>query len=155
MSAGTIQTGAGQCSFLGLASVGTLLFPHLLRELLQPGGRSTVDLLDEDGSLRQEQPAIFCSACTHLITTEDQRCEIAGSHRHTFFNPAGIVYELGCFTRAPGCGLVGEPSADFSWFAGHLWRIAVCARCAAHLGWRFQSADATFYGLILANLQSG
>ena len=40
--------------------------------------------------------------------------------------PIIICYGLFCFARAPGCSLAGEASAEFSWFAGYVWRIALC-----------------------------
>lgn len=131
-------------------------FPYQLREVIAPGRRQRVkELEDEDERLEEEHPALFCRACSHTITTGNQRIEVSGSHRHTFFNPVGIVYELGCFGSAPGCSLVGESSAEFSWFPGCVWRIALCRKCGVHLGWRFQSAELSFYGLILAHLQGG
>ena len=43
------------------------------------------------------------------------------------------------FTRvAPQHVLLhGLPTTDWSWFEGYSWQIAVCARCYAHLGWRY------------------
>jgi len=136
-------------------AVGGFLFPVLLREAVEQERDRVKDLEDEDEELYKDEPAILCRACSHTITTGDQQIEVAGSHRHTFFNPVGIVYELGCFARAPGCSLAGEASAEFSWFAGYVWRIALCGKCGIHLGWRFQSAEMSFYGLILSHLQSG
>lgn len=137
------------------AALGGFLLPVLLREAVEQERGRVEDLEDQDDELREEEPAILCRACSHIITAGDQQIEVAGSHRHTFFNPVGIVYELGCFARAPGCSLAGESSAEFSWFAGYLWRIALCGQCGIHLGWRFQSAEISFYGLILSHLQSG
>jgi len=128
---------------------------HLLREPADPESGQVIELDEQDEELRDEQPVIICRACRHAITTGDQRLEVSGSHRHTFFNPAGIVYEIGCFARAAGCSLAGETSGEFSWFPGYLWRIAICGGCGTHLGWRFQSADSAFYGLILPKLQIG
>ena len=79
--------------------------------------------------------------------------QVRGSHTHTFFNPAGIVFELGCFQGAPGCLVVGEPSFEFTWFPGHTWRIALCRQCQMHLGWLFVNQDAFFHALILSKLR--
>jgi hypothetical protein len=87
-----------------------------------------------------------------VVTGGEQRFAVGGAHRHTFFNPAGIVYEVGCFRQAVGCIASGPPSAEFTWFAGHLWRIALCRRCRTHLGWHFTSGDESFFGLILPRL---
>ena len=93
-----------------------------------------------------------CRSCGHPVTSRDRAIEVAGGHRHTFFNPAGIVFELGCFAAAPGCAVAGIPTDEFSWFAGHVWRVALCGGCGRHLGWKFSSGDGGFYGLILPQL---
>lgn len=97
--------------------------------------------------------AIFCRACGQVVTGREQGIEVSGGHCHTFFNPVGIVFELGCFRRAPGCLVVGPPSSEFTWFADHLWQIALCRRCRTHLGWLFARGDQEFFGLILPRLQ--
>jgi hypothetical protein len=109
----------------------------------------------EERQERDTRPseAILCLACGGVVTDREQKISIGGSHAHTFFNPAGIVYELGCFQQAPGCLLAGEATAEFTWFAGHLWRFALCRRCRTHLGWFFEMGEKTFYGLILARLR--
>ena len=116
---------------------------------------------EEDGRpavKRRRQPAskneegIRCRACGQVVTGGEQRMAVGGAHRHTFFNPAGIVYEVGCFRQAAGCIASGPPSAEFTWFAGHLWRIALCRRCRTHLGWHFTAGDESFFGLILPRL---
>ena len=122
--------------------------------------------LREDGRGRQNRPvrkeqqeravkpieAICCRACGSVVTGRNQRMQVSGSHHHTFFNPAGIVYELGCFHQAPGCLVTGAPSAEFTWFPGYLWRVALCRRCRVHLGWLFIMEGNFFYGLILTKL---
>lgn len=95
---------------------------------------------------------LFCRRCGNHITGEESRMTVDGSHRHTFFNPAGIFFELACFRSAPGCFVHGEASGLFSWFAGYQWRIALCGRCAAHLGWRFENLEEIFFCLIIPHL---
>jgi hypothetical protein len=81
------------------------------------------------------------------------RIGVDGLHRHVFFNPHGLVFELGLFAAAPGCVPVGPLVAEFSWFPGYAWRACLCARCAAHLGWLYRSeAGSGFHGLILDRL---
>ncbi len=80
------------------------------------------------------------------------RISVESSHNHTFFNPAGIVFEIGCFSKAPGCGIVGEASSEFSWFAGTKWTTAICSGCLCHLGWLFEGRGEPFFGLILTSL---
>jgi hypothetical protein len=100
-----------------------------------------------------ESEAILCRACGAAITAREHAIDIDGRHAHTFFNPAGVLYEIGCFAAAPGCANAGRPTAAFSWFADYRWRYAFCAGCGAHLGWQFvgRAADA-FWGLVLARL---
>jgi hypothetical protein len=97
---------------------------------------------------------IRCRQCGHGVTRPRLSVSRSGAFHHTFANPHGIVFEIGCFTRAEGCALVGPPSNEFSWFPGYDWRVAVCRACLIHLGWRF-SAPATdpFFGLIIDRLR--
>lgn len=99
---------------------------------------------------------IFCRQCRHIITFPSEMRIVGGSHLHSFANPQGIVYEIGCYNNAVGCGYVGSPSKEFTWFSGYSWRIAVCNRCQIHLGWRFSNADKhSFHGLITGRLTVG
>ena len=101
------------------------------------------------------EAAILCRNCRHLVTHPRERVAMAGSHRHSFANPAGLVFEIGCFRQAPGCRHAGPASPEFSWFPGYLWRIALCRGCRMQLGWRFESpGELGFSGLILACLLS-
>ena len=77
---------------------------------------------------------------------------VNGSHQHTFFNPAGVVYEINCYSQARGCVVHGLPTDEFSWFKGYVWQYAACITCQEHLGWFFSSSDTTFYGLIAGKL---
>lgn len=97
--------------------------------------------------------AIYCKSCGRTVTSKDQKISVHGAHTHTFFNPAGIVFELGCFGVAPGCQNAGEATSDFSWFAGYVWSFALCDRCNSHLGWFFEMGERSFYGLVLANIR--
>ncbi|MFP4193859.1 MAG: cereblon family protein [Desulfobacterales bacterium] len=96
---------------------------------------------------------LLCRQCLALITSTSERIDIEGAHQHTFANPHGIVFEIGCFRNAWGCGAVGSPTNEFTWFAGYFWQVAVCASCLTHIGWQFTSPEASgFYGLILERL---
>jgi hypothetical protein len=96
--------------------------------------------------------AIYCRVCGRVVTSRDRKIAVQGAHTHAFFNPAGIVFEVGCYSRAPGCQRAGVVTSDFTWFAGYVWRYALCRQCKSHLGWFFASAGHSFYALILANL---
>lgn len=98
---------------------------------------------------------VRCRQCGLVITAVEEQTAINGSFCHTFFNPAGIVFELGCFRRATGCQVVGSPTDEFTWFPGFFWRFAFCGQCRSHLGWHYASPStgAGFFGLILNRLQ--
>jgi hypothetical protein len=94
-----------------------------------------------------EKPLI-CSNCSAPITSGKEAVSVNGSHEHAFFNPAGIAFEIRCFKQAPGCLVQGDPTTEFSWFAGYRWQYATCGNCLTHLGWFFLSGNNSFFGLI-------
>lgn len=96
---------------------------------------------------------IRCRQCYQVLTSPAERIEVQGSHQHTFANPQGIVYHIGCFRSVSGCGYVGPATDEFTWFRGFSWRIAICSMCLTHLGWLFIAKDnESFNGLILDRL---
>ena len=97
--------------------------------------------------------SLRCAVCDHRITERAYRSERGGAHEHTFVNPAGIEFRIGCFVAAPGCAHVGAASDAFSWFPGWRWQIALCGRCHNHVGWIFRLGGDQFHGLILAALR--
>lgn len=128
---------------------------HFLRS---PSKRSN-DLLkekvqkDPKAQKKDDNNHILCRRCLRLISNEAERIAVQGSHKHTFANPQGIIYEIGCFRNAAGCGYTGVPTDEYTWFRGFRWRIALCGRCLTHLGWLFVSAgNLSFNGLILNRL---
>lgn len=108
--------------------------------------RATATSEEDDGTLR-------CATCEHRISDRAYRMEMGGAHEHTFVNPGGFVYTIGCFVAAPGCVHAGVPEEAFSWFPGWSWQVAECGRCRTHLGWVFRCAGEQFHGLILAALR--
>lgn len=102
-----------------------------------------------------KEKVIVCRRCLTHITEEDQRISVDGAHRHTFANPHGHVFDIGCFKSAAGCLGRGPASDEFAWFPGYSWRIVICSGCMAHLGWMFQSQGGDrFLGLIMDGLVS-
>jgi len=95
---------------------------------------------------------LACAFCLRPVTTSAARIEVGGAHQHTFVNPHGFRYHIGCFATVVGCVPVGEPSAFWTWFPGHTWQIELCGNCREHLGWRFHAADSEFHGLVLDRL---
>ncbi|MEJ2642795.1 MAG: cereblon family protein [Desulfosarcinaceae bacterium] len=109
---------------------------------------------DEHIEAADPEAVILCRRCGHPVTRPRNRIIKDGSHRHTFANPSGLVFEIGCFNDAEGCGPSGESTDDFTWFRGYRWRLALCRACFVHLGWQFtsQGGSTGFWGLILNRL---
>lgn len=124
--------------------------------LLKEKPLSAADVCEEEKSEEDQSSGsgsnILCAACQAFICSSGSRRTVSGSFEHIQANPAGVVYRIGCFSRAPGCILVGTPSGYWSWFKGYNWQIEVCRQCSSHLGWLFTSAESSFHGLILDNL---
>jgi hypothetical protein len=121
----------------------------------QPGPDGETTLLEKEAEEQspEEEEFILCRQCRQAITRPDDRLTIQGAHRHTFANPHGIVFDIGCFRSVIGCGYAGAASDEFTWFAGYHWRVCYCAMCLTHLGWIFGSmAGHTFHGLIVDKL---
>lgn len=98
-----------------------------------------------------EEDEIFCAICSKSITRGRWRVERNDDHEHTVFNPAGQIFEIACYKEAPGVGVFGKPSYEFTWFKGYSWQITFCLNCETHLGWRFSGSD-IFFGLIKSKL---
>ena len=109
---------------------------------------------EKDVPTGDEGRLLLCVLCGHGVTTASARTARGGRQAHTFTNPHGFVFHIGCFATAPGCRATGEPTTEFTWFPGFAWQIAVCGGCGEHLGWLFRSASAeeAFSGLILDRL---
>ena len=127
-----------------------------------PSDKQSVEKLEdflEDEAIEKEpdwEEKILCRECHQVITSPTERIEVQGSHQHTFANPGGILYQIGCFRQVKGCGYVGPATEEWTWFKGFKWRIAVCSNCFSHLGWIFLSPwNESFHGLILNRLAQG
>jgi len=104
---------------------------------------------------------IRCRACGEPVTRRAWSINVRDGHEHTVFNPAGVVFHIGCFEDAPGVRPFGPPSTAFTWFPGYAWRVGACAGCGGHLGWLYQAEPNAaaappdppiFFGLILDRL---
>lgn len=96
---------------------------------------------------------LYCHLCKHAVTDKGQRISFQGGHAHTRTNPAGYVYDFGCYQSAPGCRSLGSRTDRHTWFPGYAWQIGVCGNCGEHLGWLF-NGPSRFYGLIVDRLIS-
>ncbi len=92
---------------------------------------------------------LLCHLCEEPITADEFRIAVAGSHLHTRINPAGIRFEFGCFSQAPGAAAHGTATREHTWFPGRRWRFSVCGTCGEQLGWLFEGSEPPrFLGLI-------
>jgi hypothetical protein len=116
-------------------------------------GESEVVTTTQTEEQTEEEEVLHCFNCGNDITSKRQKIAIRDAHEHTFVNPGGYVFHIGCFREASGCVQAGESTEENTWFPGYIWNYALCASCFAHLGWMYHSADEeTFYGLILDRL---
>ncbi len=124
------------------------------RSELNGGTITTIRVEDEAGEKTIEDDRfIRCGQCLNAIAKPTDRIVIGGTHRHTFANPHGILFEIACFSFADGCRYLGPATEEFTWFRGYAWKIAVCGKCLFHLGWQYISLDKnSFYGLIVDRL---
>ncbi len=105
--------------------------------------------LSKEEQREKEEKAILCKNCHGAVTSQSSVIEVNGKHQHSFFNPAGLIYEIGCFSDAGGCITYGDFSYDFSWFPGYARNYALCKSCLLHLGWYFHTENKkNFFGLI-------
>ncbi|CAH2088180.1 unnamed protein product [Euphydryas editha] len=92
---------------------------------------------------------LCCSSCAVEIARREHIFAMSSEGVHSnYTNLVDIVTE----SRASNTELSGAPSAEFSWFPGYTWTIALCAACMAHVGWRFDAQRRNlrpqqFYGL--------
>ncbi|MDR0477931.1 MAG: hypothetical protein LBH14_08375 [Desulfobulbaceae bacterium] len=108
---------------------------------------------DQAKHFAERDQALRCAHCGHAITHPNQAITVSGGHEHTFVNPAGLVFTVRLFRDTPGCRFHGQPSPEFSWFPGYLWRFALCGGCGRHLGWLFQGPADHFTALIAAAIR--
>ena len=92
---------------------------------------------------------LVCAGCANFVAEGRARIEVAGAHAHSFINPEGAIYRIGCFASAPGAVPWGEPSAHWTWFSGFEWQVVGCRRCGTHLGWSYGAEGTSFAALIL------
>lgn len=119
------------------------------------GNIESTKLIDELRRIQKKEShgRLYCRDCGQIVTHEQERIEMAGSHIHNFINPHGLRYRIGCFSEAPGCLEIGEDTEEFTWFTGYAWKIVLCASCHRHLGWVFSSEKGgCFFGLVLMQL---
>lgn len=107
----------------------------------------------DDEKIKSERERLFlCRYCKNNITAPKYAIEIDGKYNHTFTNPVGKTFRIGCFSSANGCLNYSEHTLENTWFSGFAWCYAICSECRSHLGWYYEKRSENFYGLILENL---
>jgi hypothetical protein len=101
---------------------------------------------------REGGAILACSFCRTPVTSRAAAIAVGGQHEHSCENPHGYTYVIGCFAAAQGLVAVGVPTQEWTWFPGYSWQVQHCAACEQLMGWRYQSADGGFYGLIVRHL---
>ncbi len=125
--------------------------PCFFREADQ--GLATVEEVDDARQPDGGHGVLYCRQCHAPVTSTQERLKVLGKHCHVFPNPEGMVFEIGCFGLAPGCGQQGPPVFQYSWFPPHAWSLALCQTCKTHLGWYYEAiGKSSFHGLILNRL---
>lgn len=111
-------------------------------------GKGQTDIDEEEEE--KEDRFFLCRYCENKIARYDHMMEVSGNFEHTFLNPGGHVFRIGCFEAADGCLYLGVPTTEWTWFEGFEWQVALCNKCQRHLGWFYRSRDErNFFGLIL------
>jgi len=106
----------------------------------------------ERGASQRHSRTLACASCANPVTDKSAMIAVNGTRTHLFTNPDGYRFRIGCFDRAQGLDGDGEPTYEYTWFAGFTWQAQTCARCHVHIGWLYQSQASSFYGLILSQL---
>jgi hypothetical protein len=114
---------------------------------------STITKKENETRSEENEASFYCALCENKITDVSQITNVNGQHRHVYSNPAGNVFEIGCFNSAAGCINEGIPTGECTWFAGFDWCYSICGNCKLHLGWKYISqGHGNFWGLILNRL---
>jgi hypothetical protein len=118
-------------------------------------GRSPSRDPQSDGEA--ERLRMLCRGCKTPISDRSFVFGPAGAPPvQVFTNPEGRVCEVLTVHRAESLLFVGPATTEHTWFVGYAWRVALCAQCLRHLGWRYEAvAEAlppVFFGLLSSEL---
>ena len=110
---------------------------------------------EDETAFRQQR--WVCIACDTFIVSAEALTDICKKPYHTFANPAGEVFSIGCFTTWHNLAAVGSVTKAFTWFPGYGWQVMVCEGCGLHLGWAYSDMANDrfvnrFVGLIMNRL---
>jgi hypothetical protein len=127
---------------------------HLLRDEDQPS-RATREIPRDESVTSQDKRWLYCKSCAVPIAPVAAILP-EGEMPLVFANPHGMIFELLLLSRAQSVRLIGSATDEFTWFPGYAWRVALCAGCGTHLGWRFEAikggSPPVFFGLLRREL---
>lgn len=123
---------------------------QFLKEL--PQGTIQTGKLSSEEISESEDKMYLCRNCLAEITAQKYEISKKGKFSHSFTNPSGYLFEIGCFSEAEGGFALGDDTREFTWFPGFSWQYSVCISCGTHLGWFYSNPSESFWGLILEKL---
>lgn len=102
---------------------------------------------------REPHRVLRCRACSvEVADPRDAAAPDGGPTRRTFFNPAGVVFDLWLLSAVRNAVVTGAPTDEFTWFPGRPWQFLHCGGCGRQLGWRWLG-EGTFYGLVASEVR--
>ncbi|XP_052752757.1 protein cereblon isoform X2 [Galleria mellonella] len=109
--------------------------------------------------LISRKSVLCCSSCMGEIARREHIFAMSSEGVHSnYTNLGGYMHDIVTVSTAINTELNGAPSAEYSWFPGYTWTIALCVGCMAHVGWRFDALKRNlrpqrFYGLCRNHVQ--
>ena len=64
---------------------------------------ATVSSVEEAHAKNEHENFILCKNCGSPLASINFKISVNGNHTHAFVNPYGMVFEIACFSKAPGC----------------------------------------------------
>lgn len=126
---------------------------RLLRERTTGDGHAARGQGEGQGEGADRARPIRCRRCDGELC--DERAifsPLGGPVRQLFVNPTGRACEVLTVRDASPIVLYGISTLEATWFAGCSWQLALCGRCAGHVGWRYEGAvpstAGAFFGLL-------
>ncbi|CAH0664252.1 unnamed protein product [Spodoptera exigua] len=101
----------------------------------------------------RRKSVLCCSSCMAQIARKEHIFPMSSEGVHSnYTNLGGYMHDILTVSEACNVETNGAPSAEYSWFPGYTWTVALCANCMVHVGWRFEALKrslrpAQFYGL--------
>ncbi|CAG4960505.1 unnamed protein product [Colias eurytheme] len=108
--------------------------------------------------LIQKNNVLCCTSCSTEIAKREHIFAMSSEGVHSnYTNLGGYMHDIVTVVSTSHTELSGPPSAEYSWFPGYTWTVALCAVCTTHVGWRFDALKRNlrpqqFYGVCRNNV---